>query len=990
MLRLDRRWPLSSYLALLAALFVLTGTLSVLFVHARAEAAAIADAKAEVQAQARLVSADLSTALSTLDASVARTAATPNIGALFRPSAPCSLSFSLGSLFPQAHLDLIDANGVVVCSSNMQLAPIGSSYAAADWWPGALRAATFAAPTRDARTGDQLAVSAAPIPGSGVLAGIVDLAGLGPALAARFEGAERFEYFVTTADGHTALARSIDASRWVGAPLAKSSFGAGGGEGSFGRDVDGVPRLYASASVPPHDWQLYIGVDQASVLAQPNSLLADQIVVTVVALLALLAAVVLVYRRIATPIARLNEAMAVGVDAAAISPSGPAEVSALAEKFNALTAAVRAELAERRRAEADARRLGAVVDQSTDAVIGFDLDGSVTDWNRGAELLLGLPRSEIVGRSIAQLMPSGQTGPLLARLRAGESITNYETVYVRPDGSPVHVSVNVSPVLDAQDLITGVSVIARDVTERWRQEQAIKSLHEVAFETGHALEPERLAQFTVDRARDVLAIETAALYWFEETEQVLKLLARSTTGAQSGRERIHLGEGISGIAFERREPVVVEDYPNWPHGIPGTIASGVAVPLIVGQRAVGTLILSSYTPHKFAATDVEFLSLFASEVAPALEAARLKIVEQRQQVVEEASRAKSAFLANMSHELRTPLNAILGFSKLLLEQLTMTPRQRVYLQNVRDAGANLLDLINDVLDISRVESGRMELHLETIRLPVLLEPVIASARLAAEARGLRFEAQATEEAIVSVDATRMRQILNNLLSNAVKFTPAGQVTLRAFAEEDALLLEVSDTGIGIPTARQARVFGTFERLHEGVLDAPGTGLGLALTKQLVELHHGTISFESAEGVGTTFRVRLPDAIPQAVAGSRVLVVEDDRRDGGLIVALAQARGLRTEVVGTVADALAAITRQVPAGMVLDLRLPDGRGEQVLDAVRMNGRRIPVIVVTVEDDGAALGSAVDDYLTKPLDAERLNRWLARLASQEGVAGADPSR
>ena len=148
---------------------------------------------------------------------------------------------------------------------------------------------------------------------------------------------------------------------------------------------------------------------------------------------------------------------------------------------------------------------------------------------------------------------------------------------------------------------------------------------------------------------------------------MLKLTARSHTGSQPGLARIRPGEGLSGIAYERREAVVVQDYANWPHRVAsggGMIACGIAVPLLVSERVIGTLLLSSYTPHKLESTDVEFLALFASEVAPALEASRLLLVEQRQQVAEAANRAKSEFLANMSHELRTPLNAILGFSDL--------------------------------------------------------------------------------------------------------------------------------------------------------------------------------------------------------------------------------------------------------------------------------------------------------------------------------------
>ena len=359
-------------------------------------------------------------------------------------------------------------------------------------------------------------------------------------------------------------------------------------------------------------------------------------------------------------------------------------------------------------------------------------------------------------------------------------------------------------------------------------------------------------------------------------------------------------------------------------------------------------------------------------------------LEQRQQVIEEATRAKSAFLANMSHELRTPLNAILGFSELLLEQLDIGDKHRGFLNNVHEAGRHLLELINEVLDISRVEAGRLELHRESITLASLLEPVVAATRLAAESRNLDFEVTTIADPTVTVDPTRVRQILNNLLSNAVKFTPAGgNVRLAVTVGKDVLIFEVKDSGIGIPRESHGRVFGTFERFHERVDGVPGTGLGLALTKVLVELHGGTVTFESGEGVGSTFIVRLPGSIPRPASGAELLVVEDDRRDADLIVALAERRGLTTDVVTTVAEALAAIERRVPAGIVLDLDLPDGRGETVLRALRDRDQHIPAVIVTALEDEPDQDLGADDHLTKPIETDRLDHWLERVAVQVAV-------
>ncbi len=357
-----------------------------------------------------------------------------------------------------------------------------------------------------------------------------------------------------------------------------------------------------------------------------------------------------------------------------------------------------------------------------------------------------------------------------------------------------------------------------------------------------------------------------------------------------------------------------------------------------------------------------------------------------------ASGAKSEFLANMSHELRTPLNAILGFSELLQEQFasTITDRQRRYLRNIHDAGTHLLELINDVLDLSKVEAGRLELRPERIDLDALLAPVVSSTRAAADAKGVAFEVCAPASRVLRIDPARMRQILYNLLSNAVKFTPSGgRVRLDVGVDDGMLRLEVADNGVGIPADKRDRVFGVFERLHEGRVEAEGTGLGLALTKQLVELHRGALSFDSVEGSGATFRASFPGVVAESVGGDRVLVIEDDSRDAELVAELAAAVGLRAEVVTDVGEALAALRREPPRGVVLDLRLGADRGESVIAALKGDPatRHIPIVVVTVEDDdGRLLPLGAEDHLTKPIDRARLTAWLRRMNDSRETASA----
>jgi PAS domain S-box-containing protein len=295
----------------------------------------------------------------------------------------------------------------------------------------------------------------------------------------------------------------------------------------------------------------------------------------------------------------------------------------------------------------------------------------------------------------------------------------------------------------------------------------------------------------------------------------------------------------------------------------GGSARHLAAPgMLTGRRASGEEFPMEATISKVEVGAEAYATVVLRDVTVRERAAA---VERERDILRETAQARSAFVSSLSHELRTPLNAILGFSKLLLEQLDPAPRHRAYLEHVYDAGRRLLSLVNDVLDIARMEAGRVELRPETISLRALLEPCLDSAVLAAEARGVTFTTAHPDAVLLSLDPMRARQIVDNLLSNAVKFTPAGgQVSLAVRAENGGLAFEVADTGAGIPLDSQERVFGAFERLHEGVLAESGTGLGLALTKQLVVLHGGTIGFESRAGVGTTFRVFLPRTLVSPV------------------------------------------------------------------------------------------------------------------------------
>jgi len=365
----------------------------------------------------------------------------------------------------------------------------------------------------------------------------------------------------------------------------------------------------------------------------------------------------------------------------------------------------------------------------------------------------------------------------------------------------------------------------------------------------------------------------------------------------------------------------------------------------------------------------------------ALSAAQLRLTTLNADLAK-ADVAKSAFLADMSHELRTPMNAILGFTDLLNEQLTptLTDRQRRFFWNIHTAGQHLLGLINDVLDLSKVESGRIDLRPQVIDLAVLLEPVVVAARVDAEQAGHAFSFELGEGGLLRIDVDRTRQILFNLLSNAVKFTePPGTVTLAAGFDQDSLVIRVSDTGIGIPPEAAARLFGLFERVNRDRSDVPGSGLGLALTKRLVERQGGAVTFDSAPG-GTTFTVRVPDVRYSVTDSEAVLVVEDDRADAELVEALATEAGIPSRRVSTLAHAIAELDRARPLAVVLDLFLPDGHGASILESLKSSSdtAHIPVLVVTSAMDTTRFRLMGAECLTKPIDPADVRAWLRRIA------------
>lgn len=442
----------------------------------------------------------------------------------------------------------------------------------------------------------------------------------------------------------------------------------------------------------------------------------------------------------------------------------------------------------------------------------------------------------------------------------------------------------------------------------------------------------------------------------------------------------------------------------------------LCVPVGSSQRGWGALLVLTRGEPLFPEDDLRLLTLFAERVAIMLTNHEL-LTEQRQLVIqaqranaelERATRLKSEFLANMSHELRTPLNAIIGFAELMHDGRVgpVSAAHQEYLGDILTSSRHLLQLINDILDLSKIEAGKMEFHPEPVELTKVIAEVTDILRPIAAQKRIRVEPQVDASIVQAViDPAKLKQVLYNYLSNALKFTPeGGRITVRALPEGSRdFRLEVEDTGIGIAAEDQSRLFQEFQQLDGGTNKRyQGTGLGLALTKRIVEAQSGHVGVVSSPGEGSCFFAVLPrlpaepeckkepltwsnqvKVHPRAPA---VLVVEDDERDRTWLLKLLTEQGYAVEGVAVGSEAVARCSERTFDAIILDLLLPDVSGLDVLREVRtgVRNQNTPVILATVvAERGSITAFPIHDHLVKPLRPEALLDSLKR-------AGLSPHR
>jgi PAS domain S-box-containing protein len=700
--------------------------------------------------------------------------------------------------------------------------------------------------------------------------------------------------------------------------------------------------------------------------------------------------------------------------------------------------------------------LSAIIESADDAIVSKTLKGIITSWNKGAERIFGYTAEEAVGQPVNMLIPEDHPDEepnILARLRRGERIEHYETVRVRKDGSLIDISLTVSPILDQEGRIIGASKVARDISERKRADERVKralrearEAHEEAETINRLgkllsaeLDQQRLVQAVTDAATDLTGARFGSFFYnvLDDSGAWFMLYTLSGVPRQAFAHfpmpratdlfgPTFRGEGIIRIDDVTQDPRYGKNSPYF--GMPEghlPVLSYLAVPVISRSgEVIGGLFFGHPERGVFTERHERIVSGIASQTAVTMDNARLYETAQRERSLaeqaasenerlyreaQEASRLKDEFLATLSHELRTPLTAILGWAH-MLRTGHLEGNGKVYETIERNARAQA-QLIDDLLDVSRIITGKLRLDVRPLNPNSLIEAAIEALKPAADSKGVRVR-KLMDTGIISVsgDPVRLQQVIWNLLSNAIKFTPrGGSVQVQLGRVDSHIEIAVSDDGSGIPPEFLPHVFDRFRQADQRISrQHGGLGLGLSIVRHLVELHGGTVRAESAgEGLGSTFTVLLPVAPfhtsrdagvhpatrdtlpsyegPERLDDLKILAVDDEADTLEMLKAGLRRCGAQVRGVGSVAEALAALVEDRPDVLISDIGMPFEDGYQLIEKVRSRpteeGGRIPAIALTAyartEDRLQALRAGYDMHVTKPVELAELVAVISSL-------------
>ena len=559
-------------------------------------------------------------------------------------------------------------------------------------------------------------------------------------------------------------------------------------------------------------------------------------------------------------------------------------------------------------------------------------------------------------------------------------------------------------------------LVKERTAELARSVEELRALGEVSQTVNSTLDLETVLSAIVSKATQLSGTEAGTIYVFSEARREFQLRAtygmtESLIGAVKD-QHAEISKAVA-LAIERRQPMQTPDLDAEPPSVARDIMlqagyrARLVVPLLAADRIVGALVVRRQAPGEFPKSTIELLLTFAAQSVLAIQNARLfSEIEEKSRQLELASQHKSQFLANMSHELRTPLNAIIGLTDMLVSNAPRFGTEKALepLRRVHRAGTHLLGLINQVLDLSKIEAGKLELNVESVSIAPLVEEVIGTARPLAEQNKNTLSVECPRDLPpIEADAMRLRQIILNLLSNACKFTKAGDVKLQVTTAlrngRQFIEIAVIDSGIGMTAEQMSRLFEEFSQADASTArQYGGTGLGLAITRRLCQMMGGDVTVASEPGKGSTFTVFLPLAAAEVDdrqeasepgederSDECVLVIDDDMTARELIADYLRQDGFAVITAAGGREGLKRAKERRPIAITLDVIMPDIDGWTVLAALRGDPQLadIPVVMATIVDEqrhGMALGAV--GYLTKPIDRDKLVELVQRYRAPTG--------
>ena len=623
---------------------------------------------------------------------------------------------------------------------------------------------------------------------------------------------------------------------------------------------------------------------------------------------------------------------------------------------------------------------------------------------------LYLAADELIGKRMDEILP--ESTHELFHNAIDEALEKNKTVNIEypldVDGRETWFYASLSKLDENQ-----VYWIARDITDRKESERILQRQNEymtAAAEVGRlvtsTLDMDILFRRAVNLLCEHFGYYHASIFIIEEAG--FNAVVQESTG-EAGREmkeRQHAlevgSQSVVGNATGSGEPYILNNVYNNPNHRPNPLLpetrAEAAIPLKIGRRIIGALDLQATKIGAFTEEDIAVLQILADQFATAIDNARsYKIAQDAFTEMRELDKLKSQFLANMSHELRTPLNSIIGFSRVILKGIDgpVTDLQEQDLTAIYNSGQHLLGLINDILDLSKIEAGKMELTFDEVDITKLIKSVMSTVGGLIKDKPVRLVEDIAEDLpIVKADSMRIRQVLINLFSNAAKFTDEGAITVRAMRQGNYVRIGVTDSGPGISQEDQEKLFKAFSQVDASATRATGgTGLGLSICRELVTMHEGIIDVESEVGKGSTFFFTLPFFYPEAEEEVQETEASEQERDAPVILSIDDdeqviqlyeryltSQGYQVIALTEPKQAVQRVKELKPHAVTLDIMMPGYDGWQVLQDLRSDAetQKTPIIICSIVEDtakGYALGAT--DYLLKPIIQDDLINALGRL-------------